>query len=109
MFKALRSIDDAAMHVASLWQCGLTATLHLRQGFSVSKLAEISCAQSELHKASDKVVSDSLPAFALKALIIAPSGQESSRTRTLQDTGIRYKGAPVSKVSAACCLVRVFV
>ena len=106
IFKALR--NDAATLVASLWQCGLTATLHLRQGLRISTTAEISCAQSEVHKASDKMLSDSFPAFALKALLIAPSGQEASRTKTLQEAGIRYNGAPVQKVCAACSLARLF-
>ena len=53
MFKALR--DDAATLVASLWQCGLTATVHLRQGLDIKQMAAISCEQSELHKASKKM------------------------------------------------------
>ena len=95
MFRALR--DDATTLVASLWQCGLTTTIHLRQGLDVQCMAGISCAQSELHKSADKMVSDSFPAFALKALLIAPSGQEQSRTQILMKSGIRYNGSVVNK------------
>ena len=99
MFKALR--DDAATLVASLWQCGLTATIHLRQGLDVKAMAEISCAQSELHKSSDKMVSDSFPAFARKAMLIAPTGQEPRRTQILKDAGVRYNGGAVNRVCVA--------
>ena len=100
MFQALR--DDAATLVASLWQCGLTATLHLRQGLDLKQMATISCEQSELHKASKSKVSDTFPAFALKALLIAPAGgAETGRTTILQGAGITYNGAPVNKVFAA--------
>ena len=100
MFQALR--DDAATLVASLWQCGLTATLHLRQGLDLKQMAAISCEQSELHKASKSKVSDTFPAFALKALLIAPAGgAETGRTTILQGAGITYNGAPVNKVFAA--------
>ena len=98
MFKALR--DDAATLVSALWQCGLTTTLHLRQGLTVAELSEISCAQSELYKASDQNASDSFPAFALKALLMAPSGLDSSRLKILKDWGIKYNGAVVNKVRA---------
>jgi hypothetical protein len=102
MFKALR--DDAATLVASLWQCGLTATIHLRKGMDTKTMATLSCQQSELNKAAKKTVSDSFPAFALKALLIAPSGQEASRTQALKDSGVRYNNSPVQKVCVACSL-----
>ena len=100
MFKALR--DDAATLVASLWQCGLTVTIHLRRGLDAKAMAAISCAQSELNKEFKKLASDSFPAFARKALLIAPSGQEARRTQTLKELGIRYNNSPVQKVCAAC-------
>ena len=59
MFKALR--DDAATLVTSLWQCGLTATIHLRQGLGVKASVEISCKQRELQVAKD-MISDTFPA-----------------------------------------------
>ena len=104
MFKALR--DDAATLVASLWQCGLTATLHLRQGLDIKQMAAISCAQSELRKAAKSNVTDTFPAFALKALLIAPGGEDTGRTNILKDLGVTYNGAPVSKVLAACSVDR---
>ena len=104
MFKALR--DDDATLVASLWQCGLTATLHLRQGLDIKQMAAISCAQSELHKASKSKVSDTFPAFALKALLIAPGGEDTCRANILKFAGVTYSGSPVSKVCAACSVDR---
>ena len=98
MFKALR--DDAATLVSALWQCGLTTTLHLRQGLSVTDMSQISCWQSEMYKASDKNASDSFPAFALKALLMAPSGQEVNRLKILNDLNIKYNGAVVNKALA---------
>ena len=95
MFRAVR--DDATTLVASLWQCGLTTTIHLRQGLTVQCMAGISCAQSELHKSAEKSQSDSFPAFALKALLIAPSGKDQSRTEILLKSGIRYNGSVVNK------------
>ena len=96
MFKALR--DDAATLVSALWQCALTTTIHLRQGLNVAELSQISCMQSELYKACDQNASDSFPAFALKALLMAPSGQEGGHLKTLHDLIIKYNGVAVNKV-----------
>ena len=95
MFEALRAgnVDK----VAALWQCGLTCTLQCRVNMSVPQLATLSCQQSELHKTTEKVVSDSFPAFALKTLRIVSQCTESNRTKKLQEQGIRYKGALVNK------------
>jgi hypothetical protein len=95
MFRAVR--DDATTLVASLWQCGLTTTIHLRQGLDVQSMATISCAQSELNNSAEKSQSDSFPAFALKALLIAPSDQEPNRTQLLRTAGIRYNNSVVNK------------
>ena len=66
MFEALNANDQTS--IISLWQAGLSVTLHVRSGLDIPQQALLSMALSDKKKEDEKL-SDSFLAFSLKALI----------------------------------------
>ena len=68
MHRAMQARDVAC--VAALWQMARTATVHLRHGLTESQLAIWSISHAEQARATEGVLGDSFPAFALKCLAV---------------------------------------
>ena len=100
---------DPLACVACLLECALTVTIHARECPTDKELGLFSNEVSEKKKASEKLQSDTFPAFAKKALLIIESslaGQGPSRSAgkptparmsVLQKAGVRYNGTPVNR------------
>jgi hypothetical protein len=95
VYEAVRS--QHLSWIASLWQAGLTVTIHLRGVLDVRSLVQLSCVQSEVHKAAERMLSDSFPAFAMKALQIIGDTPDSGRLKSLNDLNIKYKNSQVNR------------
>ena len=95
--------------VACLLECALTVTIHARECPTDKELGIFSNEVSEKNKASEKLQSDTFPAFAAKALLIIESSLEQAqagsagkattpvRLSVLQKTGVRYNGTLVNR------------
>ena len=68
MHRAMQAGDVAC--VAALWQMARTTTVHLRHGLKESQLATWSISHAEQARATEGVLGDSFPAFALKCLAV---------------------------------------
>ena len=68
MYDALIAKDTNM--VAALWQCCLTATVHVRVNLTRPQQALWSIECSETNKAKERVCSDSFPAFSSKVLLV---------------------------------------
>lgn len=105
VFEAVRQENLA--WVVSLRQAGLTVTIHLRGVLDVTALAALSCAQSEAHKEAERMLNDSFPAFAMKALQIVGEVPQAGRQKTLNELNVRYKGSAVNRTMLQAILLFV--
>lgn len=106
---------DPLACVACLLECALTVTIHARECPTDKDFGLFSNEVSERNKANEKLLSDTFPAFAKKALLIIESslaGQGPSRSAgkapagnprmsVLQKAGVRYNGALVNRTMFA--------
>ena len=94
---ALRSEKAAGwQHVAALRQCGLTVTFVVRECHSRGDAAAFSIDESEKRNSIGKMT-DTFPAFALKALLIlqddSTAGSDiGNRMAVLEGKRVRYRG-----------------
>ena len=81
---------DALSHVACLLECALTVTIHAKLCTSDMELGLFSNQISETSKANEKLVSDTFPAFAAKALLIVESSLEGAGPPTSRSAGFAW-------------------
>ena len=81
MHRAIQAEDVAC--VVALWQMARTTSVHLRHSLTQSQLAIWSIQHAEAVRATEGVLGDSFPAFALKCLVV------------LQATPLCHRGAPI--------------
>ena len=123
MYTALQARDIAC--VAALWQMARTITVHLRHSLMESQQAVWSIKHSEQVRATEGVLSDSFPAFALKCLAVlqemplchrgarcsdqTDGGLTSMTVRKaqakLQEAGVTFRGATMNQTMTGGVLV----
>ena len=98
MFRAIpvASRGDTTLF-GSLWQCALTVTLHCRVGLTEAELAVLSIALSETRKTQAKLQADSFLGFAKKALLVCRSSPAASKTKMLNQMGVKFNNSEISK------------
>ena len=77
-----RATGEALARVACLLECALMVTIHARECPTDMELGLFSNEVSEKNKASEKLQSDTFPAFAAKALLIIESSLEHAGAGT---------------------------
>ena len=94
MYRALQARDIAC--VAALWQMARTTTVHLRHSLMESQQAVWSIKHSEQVRATEGVLSDSFPAFAIKCLAVLqemPLCHRGARCSDQTDGGLTVRKA----------------
>ena len=91
--------------VAALWQCCLTATVHVRVNLTRPQQALWSIACSETNKTKERVCSDSFPAFASKSLVVLEGVADKEALKWLLDGNVTFNGSKANKSMVAAILL----
>ena len=111
MFEALCA--DDIPRISSVWQAGLSATMHVRTNLSTAQQALLSISLSDKKK-EDEGISDSFLSFTLKALValkaasLAPNRggeKDVNKTRFLNEQGCRWNGTLINNGMMTCVLM----
>ena len=103
MYDALTAKD--AKMVAALWQCCLTATVHVRVNLTRPQQALWSIECSETNKAKERVCSDSFPAFSSKVLVVLEGVTDKEAMKYLLDGNVTFNGSKANKSMVAAILL----
>jgi hypothetical protein len=103
MYDALIAKDTNM--VAALWQCCLTATVHVRVNLTRPQQALWSIECSETNKTKDRVCSDSFPAFSSKALVVLECVTDKEALKYLLDGNVTFNGSKANKSMVAAILL----